>query len=282
MRITGIYGLVAHGNNQGSHGGNDAQQGNPHGRVAVEGIGAYLGTGGFHIDHVVLLEVEVGGGGDVCLGEVEVIHLAAAGRVFTHQLYVVAYGEQGHVACLGNGFEDGDFLVAYLIGARSVYFAQYAELIIGGAYRYVGYFFQVGFQQFAEMVFTFAVGHTHHVDHAQDGEIDVAVVIDQVGQQFGISHSHGTAAASFLALSDFAVEGSRCFRVGSTHRDGQFVFRHDAEIVKLALGKLVQCLLVLQVERFLIRRTSRREQQQKKAAYGNQFFSCEHYSRLNC
>lgn len=45
---------------KGSDGSHDAEQGNPHGRVAVKGIGTYLRLGGLDIDHVVLLQVEIG------------------------------------------------------------------------------------------------------------------------------------------------------------------------------------------------------------------------------
>lgn len=43
-----------------SDGSYNAEQGNPHGGIAVKGIGTYLCLGGFDIDHVVLLQIEVG------------------------------------------------------------------------------------------------------------------------------------------------------------------------------------------------------------------------------
>lgn len=45
---------------KGSDGSHDAEQGNPHGGVAVKGIGTNLCLGGLDIDHIVLLQVEIG------------------------------------------------------------------------------------------------------------------------------------------------------------------------------------------------------------------------------
>lgn len=167
---------------KGSDGSHDAEQGNPHGGVAVKGIGAYLRLRGLDIDHVVLLQVEIGRLGYVSFIQVEVVYPAHACGVFAEQLYVVAYREEGHVACLCQGFEDGDLFGIGGIGTRASYFAQYAEFVVGGTHRDVGYFLQVGLQLFANQGLTFAVGQAHNLETSQYREINTSLIVYQVGQ----------------------------------------------------------------------------------------------------
>lgn len=53
-----LFGNCEYKRSDGSH---NAEQSNPHGGVAIKGIGTYLRLGGLDINHVVLLQVEIGG-----------------------------------------------------------------------------------------------------------------------------------------------------------------------------------------------------------------------------
>ena len=167
---------------KGSDRGHNAEQGNPHGGVAVKGVGTYLCLGGLDIDYVVLLQVEIGRLGYVGFVQVKVIYPTHTRGVFTEQLHVIAYREEGHIACLCQGLEDGDFFGISSIGAWASYFAQYAELVVGGTHGDVGYFLEVGLKLFANQGFTFAVGQAHYFETPQYRKIDTTLIIYQIGQ----------------------------------------------------------------------------------------------------
>lgn len=245
---------------KGSDGSHDTEQGNPHGGVAVKGISTYLRLGGLDIDHVVLLQVEIGRLGYVGFIQVEVIYPAYACGVLTEQLYVVAYREEGHIACLCQGFEDGDFFGISGIGARCIDFTQYAEFVVGSTHRDVRYFLQVGLELFTNQGFTFTVGQAHYLEVTQYGEIDTALIVYQVGQQFSPIHTHIVVTGTFFALSDFSVKRSRSFRVGGAYQNSKLILGHDAEVIELSLKGFIEHLFVLKVERFLVRRTPAHQQ----------------------
>lgn len=245
---------------KGSNGSYDAEQGNPHGGVAVKGIGTYLGLGGLDIDHVVLLQIEVGGLGYVGFIQVEVIYPAYARGVFAEQLHVIAHREEGHIASLCQSFEDGDFFGIGGVGTRFAYFTQYAELVVGSTYRHIRCFLQVGLELFTNEGFTLAVGQAHYLDHAQYGEVDIALVVYQIRKQVGILHTGGAGTSAVLALPDFPVKRSRSFRVGGAYQNSKLVFGHDAEVIELSFKGFIEHLFVLKVERFLVRRTPAHQQ----------------------
>lgn len=252
-----LFGNCEYKRSDGSH---NAEQSNPHGGVAIKGIGTYLRLGGLDINHVVLLQVEIGGLGYIGLVQVKMIYPTYACGVFAKQLYVIAYREEGHVACLCQGFEDGDFFGIGGIGARVSYFTQYAELVVGGTYGDIRYFLQVGLEFFTNECFAFAVGQAHYLEVTQYGEIDTALIVYQVGQQFSPIHTHIVVTGTFFALSDFSVKRSRSFGVGSAYYDSKLVLGHDAEVIELSFKGFIEHLFVLKVERFLVRRTPAHQQ----------------------
>lgn len=245
---------------KGGDGSYDTEQGNPHGGVAVKGVGTYLRLGGLDIDHVVLLQVEIGRLGYVSFIQVEVVYPAYARGVFTKQLHVIAYREEGHIACLCQGFKNSHFFGIGSVGARCINFTQYAELVVGSTYRHIRCFLQVGLELFTNEGFTLAVGQTHHLDHAQYGEVDIALVVYQIRKQVGILHTGCAGTSAVLALSDFPVKRSRSFRVGGAYYDSKLIFRHDAEVIELSFKGFIEHLFVLKVERFLVRRTPAHQQ----------------------
>lgn len=245
---------------KGSDGSHNTEQGNPHGGVTVKGVGTHLRLGGLDIDHVVLLQVEIGRLGYVGFIQVKVIYPTHACGVFAEQLNVITYREEGHVACLCQSFEDGDFFGIGGIGAGFAYFAQYTELVVGGTYGDIRCFLEVGLEFFANQCFTFAVGETHHLDHAQYGEVDIALVVYQIRKQVGILHTGCTGTPAIFTLSKFPVKRSRSFRVGGAYYDSKLVLGHDAEVIELSLKGFIEHLFVLKVERFLVRRTPAHQQ----------------------
>ena len=83
-------------------------------------------------------------------------HLAFPGRVLAQQLYVVAYGEQGHVAGQCKCLEYVDALVVHGVGSRFVDFTEHAYRIVGGPHGYVWRFVQVFLQLLAYQGLAFA------------------------------------------------------------------------------------------------------------------------------
>lgn len=245
---------------KGSDGSHDAEQGNPHGGVAIKGIGTYLCLGRLDIDHVVLLQVEIGRLGYVSFIQVEVVYPAYACGVFTKQLHVIAYREEGHIACLCQGLEDGHLFGIGSISTRASYFAQYAEFIVGSTYGDVRCFLQIGLQLFADQGFTLAVGQAHYFDCTQYREINAALIVYQISQQFSTIHSYVRTAGTFFALSDFPVKRSRSFRIGGAYQNSKLILGHDAEVIELSLKGFIEHLFVLEVERFLVRRTPAHQQ----------------------
>lgn len=245
---------------KGGNGSYDAEQGNPHGGVAVKGIGTYLGLGGLDIDHVVLLQVEIGRLGYVGFIQVEMVYPAYTRGVFSKQLYIVAHREEGHVAGLCQGFEDGHLFGIGSVGARCIDFTQYAELVVGSTYRHIRCFLQVGLELFANQGFTFSVGQTHYFDCTQYREINAALIVYQISQQFSPIHSYIRTAGAFLTLSNLTIKRSRSFRVGGTYQNSKLVLGHDAEVIELSFKGFIEHLFVLKVERFLVRRTPAHQQ----------------------
>lgn len=252
-----LFGNCEYKRSDGSH---DAEQGNPHGGVAVKGIGTYLCLGGLDIDHVVLLQVEVGRLGYVGFVQVKMVHPAYTCGVFTKQLHVVAYREKSHIACLCQGFEDGHLFSIGGVGAWCIDFTQYAELVVGGTYGDIGHFLQVGLELFANECFALTVSQTHYLDCTQYGEVDIALVVYQIRKQVGILHTGCTGTPAIFTLSKFSVKRSRSFRVGGTYQNSKLVLGHDAKVIELSLKGFIEHLFVLKVERFLVRRTPAHQQ----------------------
>lgn len=239
--------LFGNGQYQCTDGGEHTQDGYPHRGIAVEGIGAYLGLGRLDVDNVVLLQVEIGALGDGGIVQVEVHHVTAAYAVFAQQLYIIAYGEEGHIARLCQSFEQGDFLVVYSIGTWFVNFAQYAEFVVGAADGNQRGFFQIRLELFTQQGFALAGSHAGNFKFAQYGEVNHAFVVYQILEQIGVLHTYSIVACYAFVLSQLAVERSRCRGVGGTHYDGKQVLGHDTEIVQLAFYILVDNLVVTQV-----------------------------------
>lgn len=202
-------------------------------RVAVGSF--FLAHIGFDVDDIVLVEVVVGGVEDVFGGEVEfadgadTVFLADDGDVLT----LSVDGEVAdHAECLeyGEAFAVDDELT----GTGDV--AEDADLEVhefDGDFRVfdVAFLDETGLDERGEVV----MGETDDVDFAEDGEDDVAVVVDEVAGHAGVGAGvHDGAGAGGGYLIGFLVKLNSGF--------GCFAFDIDAEeVVGLnAFGKLAR------------------------------------------
>ena len=183
VSLCSIMNLFEDGVEEGGEGDEDGGAGEPEAGGLADGGVAGLDLVGLDVDDIVLLEVVIGGADDVGIVEVEGVDLLPTLRIFTDELDFVAYAVDGEVASLCEGFEDVDFLVAHDEHAGAVDFAQDGDLIVGHADGDYGVLvdIEVGFDLVVDHLFTGGFGEAAYFEGAEDGELDAAFVIDEVG-----------------------------------------------------------------------------------------------------
>ena len=175
--------LFEDGVEEGGDGDEDGSAMEPKISGLADGGVAGLDLVGLDIDDVVLLEVIIGGADDVGIVEVEGVDLFPSLCIFTDELDIVAYAVDGEVACLCEGFEDVDLLVAHDEHTGIVNFAQDGDLVVGHADGDDRVFVdvEVGFDLVVDHLFTRGFSEADDFEGAEDGELDAAFVVDEVG-----------------------------------------------------------------------------------------------------
>ena len=168
---------------EGGHGDEDGGGGDPEGGGLADGGVLGLDLVGLHIENVVLLEIIVGRCQDIGIVEVDGVDLLVALGIFTDELHALTDTIDGEVTCLGQGLEDVDLLTGYLIATRTVYFTEDRDGVAGHADGDHGVLcgIEIGFDFIVDEFLTLALGEATNLDITNDGEIDTALVINQIG-----------------------------------------------------------------------------------------------------
>ena len=225
--------LFQDGVEEGGEGDEDGGAGEPEvGGLADRGV-AGLDFVGLDVDDVVLLEIIVGRADDVGIVEVEGVDLLPTLRIFTDELDFVAYAVDGEVACLGEGFEDVDLLVAHDEHARIVDFAKDGDLVVGHADCDHGILvdIEIGHDLVVYQFFAHGLGEAAHFEGAEDRELDAAFVVDEVGLE-GSSAGGDVGCGVLEGRAHDEVEGRCCLGVDGVDGDGEDVLGHDAGVVE--------------------------------------------------
>ena len=98
-------------------------------------------------------------------------------------------------------------------------------------------------------VFALALGESHHVELAHDGEVDVAIVVHQIALQATSARRELIVVAQRTAHHQ--VEGGCSCRVGGVHGDGEQVFGHDLGVVETARSCQAHLVDILEISNFL-------------------------------
>ena len=219
------------------------------------------------VQNVVLLQVEIGRQDKVALGQVEQHDFALAGSILTDQLHIVAYTVYGHVACHGEGFEHVYLFVAHGEGSRTVYFAQYGNLVVGHTYGHDRRFFQVRSQLFANQVFRLVLGESANLQAAQHREVDFTLVVHQILLEGRLGSGVDVGECRIHRSLHREVERCGCLRVGGVDGDAQQILGHNLGIVERNLfSVVVYHFRVLQIRYFLVRSTSGCQRQRDRQA----------------
>ena len=168
---------------EGGHGDEDRGGGDPEGGGLADGGVLGLDLVGLYIEDVVLLEIVVGRCQDIGIVEVDSVYLLVTLGIFTDELDALTDTVDGEVTSLGKGLEDVDLLTGYLIATRLVYFTEDRDGVAGHAdsdHRVLSGI-EVGLDLVVDKFLTLALGKATHLDITNDGEVDTALVINQIG-----------------------------------------------------------------------------------------------------
>ena len=109
--------------------------------------------------------------------------LLTALGVLTDELHTVAYTIDGEVACLSQGLEDVDLLVADSEHTWTVDFTNDGDLVVGHADgdNRILLCIHVALDLVVDKFLTHGLRETADLQCANNGEVDATVVIDEVG-----------------------------------------------------------------------------------------------------
>ena len=170
---------------EGGEGDEGAGDGDPDGGGGTDGRVAGLHLVWLDIDDIVLLQVIVRRVDDVRIVEVDGMDLLTALGVLTDELHTVADTIDGEVAGLGQGLEDVDLLVADSEHTGTVDFTDDGDLVVGHADgdNRILLGIHVALDLVVDEFLTHGLRETTNLQGADNGEVDAAVVIDQIGLQ---------------------------------------------------------------------------------------------------
>ncbi len=173
---------VEHAVEEGAKGDGDAGSTDPE-----TGGGADLGVlyhrlVGLYVEDVALLHVVIRGVEDVGIAEVELVDLVLAVVCLAQQLDIVALAVDGHVADHGESLEDGALVAVDGEGAGVLDLAHDGDLEVVDhrVDEVVDTVFDIGGYLRLDGGIGLLDGLAGNVDMTDDGEVDVAIVVDKV------------------------------------------------------------------------------------------------------
>ena len=232
---------------EGGEGDEDAGGGEPEGGGLADAGVAGLHLVGLYVDDVVLLEIVVGGVHQTGIVEIQGVDLLLAIGILADELHIVAHAIDGEVTGLRQGLEDVDLLIAHGEHTGTGDFTEDGDLVVGHAdsdHRAL-VLIQVGTDLGQDELLTIGLGETAHRDGTDDGELYLAVVVDQIA----LDRRLGMGGTRIL-IEDCRyrqVEGDGRLWINCSDGDGEDVLGHNLCIVEIAGLLQVDILGVLEI-----------------------------------